>query len=161
MLPQGLALYARALNAPLLVAILVMITAFGRLHLWLPLCFGKACENMNSGPGLMPLLASVLALYLLSRKQEEASWQHSHWTFHRRTVVLGASAAVTLLLAMVLTGDVPLGLVAGFQLQVLPPSLIYLAGLSALTIWVLARCLVSAHAATACRPVAASGTYLW
>jgi hypothetical protein len=160
-MPEGASLYARAVNMPLLIAVLVMITAFGRLHLWLPLCFGKACENMNSGPGLLPLAASMLALYLLSRERELSSWQHSHWEYHRRTIMLGACAACTLLLAMVLTGDVPIGLVAGIRMQVLPPSLIYLAGLSSLTIWVLARCLVSAHAATACRPIVATQTYLW
>jgi hypothetical protein len=160
-MPDAAVLYLRALNPPLLVAVLIMVTAFGRLNLWLPLCFGKACESAASGPGLLPLLASVVALYLLSRERGDLCWQRSHWEFHRRTIMLGASAACLLLLAMIGTGDVPLGLVAGFKMRVLPPSLVYLGGLSLLTVWVLARCLVSAHAATACRPVAASRTLLW
>jgi hypothetical protein len=160
-IPEGTSLYARALNLPMLVAMLVMMTAFGRLHLWLPLCFGKACESAANGPSLVPLAASILALCLLSRKQIEGSWQATHWDYHQRTIMMGALAATTLLLAMVLTGDVPLALVAGITMQVVPPSFFYLISLSGLTIWVLARCLVSAHAASACRPLLSTRTYLW
>ncbi len=159
--PSTTDLYARALNLPMLLSLLVMATAFGRLHMWLPLCFGKACQGAASAPAVLPLFCSLAALGLLSFERAEGCWQQSHWAFHRRTIVIGAIAACTLLLAMILTGDVPLQLLAGMTLKVMAPSPIYLIGLSSLTIWVLARCLMSAHAATACRPVRCSQTYLW
>lgn len=160
-IPSTAEIYARAFNLPMLVSLLVMATAFGRLHLWLPLCFGKACGNAASAPALVPLGCSLAVLALLSMERSDGSWQQSHWAFHRRTIVIGALAACGLLLAMVLTGDVPLQLLAGITLKVLAPSPLYLIGLSSLTIWVLARCLMSAHAATACRPVRSATTYLW
>ncbi len=159
--PSVATYYTRALNLPMLVSVLVMMTAFGRLHLWLPLCYGKACDSGATVPNLLPLSCSLAVLALLSMERTTGSWQQSHWAFHRRTIVVGAIAAIVLLLAMVFTGDVPLAHLAGVTLRVRAPSPIYLFGLSTLTIWVLARCLMSAHAATACRPVRAPETYLW
>jgi hypothetical protein len=158
---RTLDIYLRALNLPMLVSILVMCNAFGRLHLWLPLCLGKACDAANSAPAMVPLVCSLAALVLLSFERTTGCWQESHWAFHRRTIVIGALAACGLLLAMILSGDVPVQHLAGITLQVQAPSLLYLAGLGGLTTWVLARCLVSAHAATARRPVRSATTYMW
>jgi hypothetical protein len=158
---SAVAIYLRALNLPMLVSVLVMCTAFGRLHLWLPLCFGKACDSAISAPALLPLVCSIVALVLLSMERTAGSWQETHWAFHRRTIVIGAVAACGLMIAMFGTGDVPLQHLAGITLKVQAPSLIYLAGLGSLTIWILARCLMSAHAASACRPVRSVQTYLW
>ncbi len=151
----------RACNLPLLLAVLLMFTAFGRLNLWLPLCLGEACAQLQSGPGAFPLLCSLASLALLSTRQPRSSWQASHWAYHRRTIVIGSLCACTLMLVMIFSGAVPIEHIAGLPLAAPRPSLAFLASLGGLTTWLLARCLVSAHAASACRPVANVSSYLW
>jgi hypothetical protein len=155
------AIFTRALNLPLLLAVLLMMTAFGRLNLWLPLCLGRACDALQSGPGMLPLLCSIGCISLLSFERTPQSWQASHWTYHRRTLVMGALAATALMGSMIASGDVPIELLAGIPISVPQPSLFFLAGLALLTTWLLARCIVSAHAASGCRPLPNAVSYLW
>jgi hypothetical protein len=151
----------RVFNLPFLLAMMLMLSAFGRLNLWLPLCLGEACQGMQSGPGLLPLACSLVCITLLSFERTPMSWQESHWAYHRRTLVIGALAASALMASMLLSGAVPVQHLTGITMNVPSPSPIFLSGLAVLTTWLLARCIVSAHAASACRPVLNARSFFW
>jgi hypothetical protein len=78
---------------PTALGLMLLISSFGRLFFWLPTLEGAKFIPVSSH--LITLFAlpfGVGALMILGAKKRNPGpdWQHSHWQYHLRTLVIGA-----------------------------------------------------------------------
>jgi hypothetical protein len=75
------------------LGLLLLISTMGRFLFWLPTLEGAQQIPVSSHlVSLFALPFGVAALMVLSAKKRKPGpdWQHSHWQYHLRTLVIGA-----------------------------------------------------------------------
>ncbi len=75
------------------LGLLLLISSMGRFLFWLPTLEGAQQIPVSSHlVSLFALPFGVAALMILSAKKRNPGpdWQHSHWRYHLRTLVIGA-----------------------------------------------------------------------
>jgi hypothetical protein len=75
------------------LGLLLLISSMGRFIFWLPTLEGARQIPVSSHlASLFALPFGVAALMILSAKKRNPGpdWQHSHWRYHLRTLVIGA-----------------------------------------------------------------------
>lgn len=80
------------------LGLLLLISTMGRFLFWLPTLEGAQQIPVSSHlVSLFALPFGVAALMVLSAKKRKPGpdWQHSHWQYHLRTLVIGAVGGCT------------------------------------------------------------------
>jgi TctA family transporter len=78
---------------PTMLGLLLLSTSMGRFLFWLPTLEGARQIPVSSHlASLFALPFGIAALMILAAKKRHPGpdWQHSHWQFHLRTLVIGA-----------------------------------------------------------------------
>jgi uncharacterized membrane protein len=78
---------------PTALGILLLVSSLGRFVFWLPTLEGARQIPVSSHlASLFALPFGLAALMILAAKKRNPGpdWQHSHWQYHLRTLVMGA-----------------------------------------------------------------------
>jgi uncharacterized membrane protein len=79
---------------PTSLGILLLVSSLGRFVFWLPTLEGAQQIPVSSHlASLFALPFGIAALMILAAKKRNPGpdWQHSHWQYHLRTLVMGAA----------------------------------------------------------------------
>jgi phosphoglycerol transferase MdoB-like AlkP superfamily enzyme len=118
---------------PTALGLILLISSFGRFIFWLPTLEGAQQIPVSSHlVSLFALPFGVSALMILAAKKRRPGpdWQHSHWKYHMRTLVLGAIGGCAVALIYF-----PAAYQTAMSLQRLIIGGMVLVGVSALIFW--------------------------